>query len=333
MNSNKANRIFTSNKDLRIVFMGTPEIAVASLEAIHQKGYTIAGVITAPDKPAGRGRKIQYSPVKQFALQHNLLLLQPPNLKDPGFLQQLKDLDPHLQVVVAFRMLPESVWALPPMGTFNLHASLLPQYRGAAPINWVVINGETKTGVTTFFLDKEIDTGKIIAYREASVSPDDTAGSLHDRLMHIGAELVTDTIEMIASGNVETIDQPELIREDQPLKKAPKIFKEDCRIDWSRDAEAICNLIRGLNPVPGAFTELQTGDAEPFFMKVWEAEPLEQSHSYPTGSFFTDNASYIRISCKNGFVNVKMMQAAGKKRMKTPDFLRGYTFSAPKRFN
>ncbi len=314
---------------MRVVFMGTPEIAVASLDAILKSGFKVVGVITAPDKPAGRGRKIQHSPVKEFALEKGLFLMQPENLKNPEFQKQLKSLEPHIQVVVAFRMLPESVWALPTMGTFNMHASLLPQYRGAAPINWAIINGETQTGVTTFFLDKEIDTGNIIASVKTDIKPNDTAGTLHDKLKLLGAELVVDTLEQILKGKVETTDQAQFIDNPTELKKAPKIFKEDCRINWNENARNICNLIRGLNPVPGAFCELDTGEENRFLMKIFEALPIAREHDLGVGKLFSDNKTYIKISCKDGFVDVITMQAAGKKRMKTQDFLRGYSFSAP----
>lgn len=317
-----------NKEDLRIVFMGTPEIAVASLDAILKHGYNVVGVITAPDKPAGRGRKIHYSPVKEYALEHGLFLMQPENLKAPAFHEQLKEANPHVQVVVAFRMLPESVWNLPPKGTFNMHASLLPQYRGAAPINWAVINGENQTGVTTFFLDHEIDTGKIIAQNKTTITSDDTAGTLHEKLKIMGAELVVQTLDQIANNNVTLLDQEQLMHASQDLKKAPKIFKEDCRIDWNLDARQIHNLIRGLNPLPGAFTELNTSEKEDsFMMKIFEALPIEQSHNFKPGILFSDNKNYIKISCVDGFMDVKTMQAAGKKRMKTPDFLRGYDFS------
>jgi methionyl-tRNA formyltransferase len=317
----------TGKKSLRIVFMGTPEIAVTSLEAIVREGYDVAGVITAPDKPAGRGRKIQFSPVKQFALAKGLPLLQPTNLKDPLFLEQLKEIAPDVQVVVAFRMLPGSVWSLPPKGTFNMHASLLPQYRGAAPINWAVINGETSTGVTTFFLDKEIDTGRIIARSETDIYPDDTAGTLHDRLMILGAQLVAETLRMIEEDRVEPIDQQKLISHPTRLKKAPKIFREDCRINWDKTPVDICNLIRGLNPVPGAFTELNGVAPETFYMKIFHALPILQEHDLPVGKLFSDNKTYMKISCRDGFIDIKTMQAAGKTRMNTADFLRGYDFS------
>lgn len=313
--------------DMRVVFMGTPEFAVASLKAILDNGYQIAGVITAPDKPAGRGRKLQYSPVKQYALENNLHLLQPENLKGPDFNEQLRKLNPDIQVVVAFRMLPEIVWNLPPKGTFNLHASLLPQYRGAAPINHAVINGEEKTGVTTFLLDKEIDTGKIITRREIPVSPDDTAGTLHDKLMILGANLVTDTLEMIRLDKIEPIDQQVLVSENEDLKKAPKIFKEDCRIDWNQDAEKIYNMIRGLSPVPGAFTELKQSEKPPFIMKIYEAAPIAEKHGHVAGKLLTDNRNFLKITTKDGFIDIKTLQIPGKKSMKTVEFLRGYTFS------
>lgn len=311
---------------MRIVFMGTPEIAVASLDAIVKKGYEIAGVITAPDKPAGRGRKIQYSAVKQYALKHQLPLLQPENLKAESFLAQLRNINPDVQVVVAFRMLPEQVWALPPKGTFNLHASLLPQYRGAAPINWAVINGETQTGVTTFFLDKQIDTGRIIDKKEVPILPDDTAGTLHDRLKETGAQLVIETLRRIDQEDIRTIAQNTLIHEGLELKKAPKIFKEHCQINWDRSPVEICNLIRGLNPAPGAFTELHLPDGE-FFMKIFEALPVLEDHQHPHGTLFTDNKQTMKISCRGGYINILSMQAAGKKRMKTGEFLRGFRFS------
>ncbi len=315
-------------EDFRIVFMGTPEIAVTSLEEILKNGYKVVGVITAPDKPAGRGRKIRFSEVKQFALEKNLHLLQPENLKDPAFIDSLAALKPDVQVVVAFRMLPKAVWAMPSYGTFNLHASLLPDYRGAAPINWAVINGETRTGVTTFFLDEEIDTGKIIASKETEIYPQDTAGSLHDRLKTIGANLVVETLDKILDGTIETVSQDLLIPADKPLKKAPKIFKEDCRIDWNKHARVIVNLIRGLNPLPGAFTELHDGKDDLFMMKIFEAEAIIEKHDFEPGKLFTDNKKYITISTPDGFISVKNMQAAGKKRMNIEDFLRGYDFSS-----
>jgi methionyl-tRNA formyltransferase len=313
-------------KDIRIIFMGTPEIAVASLDAILNNSYQVVGVITAPDKPAGRGQKIQYSAVKKYALEKGLHIMQPENLKSPEFHDELKALKPDVQVVVAFRMLPEAVWALPPIGTFNMHASLLPQYRGAAPINHVLINGETKTGVTTFFLDKEIDTGRIIARKETDITEFDTAGTLHDRLMELGAKLVVETLDMIRKGNLETISQEDLVTPQAELKKAPKIFREDCRINWDKPARNIRNLIRGLNPFPGAFTELSLAEDEVFMMKIFDADAVILKHSHKTGKIFTDNKNYIRISTPDGYIDVINMQAAGKKRMQTQEFLRGYDF-------
>lgn len=312
---------------MRIVFMGTPEIASACLEAILEEGFNVVGVITAPDKPAGRGRKIQHSSVKQCALQHDLYLMQPPRLKDPAFLNQLQALKPDVQVVVAFRMLPRQVWDLPPQGTFNMHASLLPQYRGAAPINWALINGETQTGVTTFFLNEEIDTGSIILRKEIPILPDDNAGTLHDKLKVEGARLVIQTLEGILNDQLNPIDQKQLTAHEQALKSAPKIFREDCRINWQMNARQITNLIRGLSPVPGAFTELEMTDGDPFFMKIFEAIPCIEKHTLEPGKLLTDNKKFIKISTKDGFVDVKIMQAAGKKRMKTEEFLRGYSFS------
>ena len=316
----------SEKKDLRIVFMGTPEIAVASLQAILQAGYTVVGVVTAPDKPAGRGRKIQLSEVKKFALDQNLRVLQPTNLKSDEFLRELTDLRPDVQVVVAFRMLPRAVWALPPLGTFNMHASLLPQYRGAAPINWAVINGETQTGVTTFFLDEEIDTGRIIDFRQTEIFPHDTAGTLHDRIKTLGAGLVVETLNQIAAATVTTRAQEELINQADLLKKAPKIFRDDCRIDWTRPGREIQNLIRGLSPVPGAFTELGKQE-QPLLMKIYEAGVIEESHHLPPGRILSDNKNFIRVSTIDGYIEVKSMQAAGKKRMETPDFLRGFDIS------
>jgi methionyl-tRNA formyltransferase len=313
--------------ELRIVFMGTPDIATAALDAIISEGFNVVGIITAPDKPAGRGQKLQISPVKHYALDHNLHILQPENLKDSAFNEQLRTLQPDIQVVVAFRMLPQMIWDLPPLGTFNMHASLLPQYRGAAPINWAIINGETRSGVTTFFLDKEIDTGRIIAQEETSISPEETAGSLYEKLKVMGAGLVIETLELILSGSAKTIHQNELIQYPDELKKAPKIYREDCRIDWNKNSQDIFNLIRGLSPVPGAFTELDVDGENDFMMKIFEAIPLKSNHEFPTAKIFTDNKNYIKISTSDGFIDVKMLQAAGKKRMKTQEFLRGYSFS------
>jgi methionyl-tRNA formyltransferase len=315
-------------KALRIVFMGTPEIAATALDTIIKEGFNVVGVITAADKPAGRGRKIQYSPVKQYALDHRLPLLQPENLKEPTFIEHLKELNPHVQVVVAFRMLPQVVWALPAKGTFNMHASLLPQYRGAAPINWAIINGESRTGVTTFFLDHQIDTGKIIGFKELDIEPSDTAGTLHNKLKILGASLVVETLQGILENNITLIDQSEIIKDFAELKKAPKIFREDCRINWSLKAPDICNLIRALNPIPGAFTEIKIDNGADFFMKIFEAAPISHQHALLPGKLITDNKNYIHIVTPDGFLDVKMLQPAGKNRMKTAEFLRGYSFPA-----
>ncbi len=315
-------------KDLRIVFMGTPEMAVASLEKMLHHGYNIAAVVTAPDKPAGRGRKITASAVKRFALEQGLTVLQPENLKSPDFIEQLKSIQPDVQVVVAFRMLPQQVWKLPGKGTFNLHASLLPQYRGAAPINRAIMNGETKTGVTTFFLDEKIDTGKIIAMRETRIRDDETAGELHDRLKVLGAELVIDTLEMIRAEKTETIDQDELISQttEKELKKAPKIFKEDCRINWQNDVTSVFNHIRGLNPFPGAFTEVYDSLDQPFILKIFDCDYEYSETANVPGELITDNKNYLKMACPNGFIDIKSLQAAGKRRMSTLEFLRGFTF-------
>ncbi len=313
---------------MRIVFMGTPEMAVTSLEKILQNDYRVEVVVTAPDKPAGRGRKITAPAVKKFAIEKGIMVLQPDNLKSPEFIDQLRSVKPDVIVVVAFRMLPKEVWKLPARGTFNLHASLLPQYRGAAPINRAIMNGETKTGVTTFFLDEKIDTGKIIAKHETSIGDHETAGELHDRIKMLGAGLVVDTLEMIQKEKVDTVDQVELISQVnmKELKKAPKIFKEDCIIDWQNDVKDVFNHIRGLNPYPGAFTEVHDVKGTPFILKIFDCD-YEYSLSTTTpGELLTDNKNYLKMACQNGFVDIKSLQAAGKRRMTTVDFLRGFTF-------
>jgi methionyl-tRNA formyltransferase len=312
------------SKELSIVFMGTPDFAVASLKALVDGGYNVVGVITAPDKPAGRGNKITESAVKQYAIENNLKVLQPEKLKNPEFLAELESLKADLQVVVAFRMLPEVVWNMPPMGTFNLHGSLLPQYRGAAPLNWAVINGEAKTGVTTFLLDHEIDTGKIIFKRETPISEYETVGEVHDRLMEIGAQLVVETVDAIAEGNIQPIPQTELIA-DVAIKHAPKIFKEDCKIDWNKDTESVRNLIRGLSPYPAAWTNLvhpKTG-AE-IQTKLFFAQKVVSGRTTEPGTIDTDRKKYLNVACQNGWLQITDLQIAGKKRMKTDEFLRGF---------
>ena len=311
-------------KDLRIVFMGTPDFAVESLKALVDGGYNIVGVITAPDKPAGRGNKLTESAVKKYAVENNLELLQPEKLKNPDFLAELQNLKADLQVVVAFRMLPEVVWNMPPLGTFNLHGSLLPQYRGAAPLNWAVINGETKTGVTTFLLDHEIDTGKIIFKKETPIGENETVGDVHDRLMEIGAKLVVETVDAIAAGNIQPIPQTDLMEKIE-IKHAPKIFKEDCRIDWSKDTETVRNLIRGLSPYPTAWTNLaniKTG--EEILTKIFFAQKVDSEKGNLPGSIETDGKTFLNVACRNGWLQITDLQIAGKKRMKTEEFLRGF---------
>jgi methionyl-tRNA formyltransferase len=308
----------------KIVFMGTAGFAVPTLEALIHEGYRITGVITAPDKPAGRGRKISQSPVKVAALDHGLPVLQPVNLKDPDFLAELNNLKPDLQVVVAFRMLPESVWALPPLGTINLHASLLPQYRGAAPINHVIMNGEPTTGVTTFIIDKEIDTGRILLRESTPVGPHETAGELHDRLMNLGAQLVLKTLEELQKDNLEATRQEEMEEHQEPLKKAPKIFKEDCRINWEDNAEDVYNFIRGLSPVPCAYTLLELANGTQHMLKVYRTEKLRDETTGECGAFTSDNKTFFDIRAAYGTLRLKEVQLQGKRKMDIRDFLRGF---------
>ena len=315
-------------KDLRIVFMGTPEFAVASLDILVKAGYNIAGVITAPDKPAGRGRQLQQSAVKKYALAHQLHFLQPEKLKEENFLHELKALKADLQVVVAFRMLPEAVWNMPPLGTFNLHASLLPLYRGAAPINHVIINGETETGVTTFFLNNEIDKGKVIFQSSTSIGADETAGELHDRLMVTGAELVLKTVKAIEAGNYPQLEQNEFQEEASVLKLAPKIFKEDCHINWKKDIHSIYNHIRGLSPHPGAFTEFVSEEENKFSVKVYKCRIEKIDHQEKTGEVLSDYKTYLKIAVKGGFISLTEIQMAGKNRMNIGDFLRGFNMKS-----
>ena len=303
--------------------MGTPSFAVQSLISIIKSGYQVVGVVTAPDKPSGRGQKIIPSPVKECALENGIPVLQPEKLKDPEFIRELKELNPDLQVVVAFRMLPEVIWELPPSGTINLHASLLPQYRGAAPINWVIINGEKITGLTTFFIRHEIDTGNIILQEKLDISPEETAGELHDRLMMTGASLVVKTVGKISKGDVTTIDQRNLIEEGVELKKAPKIFTEDCRINWNEKVDHINNFIRGLSPYPGAWSEWQKPDGGILFLKIFTAkkETIRPVHS--PGAIITDYKTQLEIAATDGYISILNLQQAGKKRMDVADFLRG----------
>ncbi len=308
--------------NIRIAYFGTPEFAASQLEAILKAGYEVAVVVTMPDKPAGRGRQIQYSDVKKTALEHGLPLLQPEKLKDPLFLEQLASYQANLFVVVAFRMLPAVVWQMPELGTFNLHASLLPQYRGAAPINFAIINGETETGLTTFFLNEEIDMGAVIMREKVGIRPDETAGELHDELMVLGNKLVVETIKKVEQGTVDPLPQKQLA-EGQSLKPAPKISKEFCNIDWSQDRLTIYNHIRGLSPYPAAHTQLISEMGERIEMKVFSSE-MEACHpDMPVGSVVTDNKKFLKIAIKDGFIHLTQVQQAGKKAMPISDFLRG----------
>jgi methionyl-tRNA formyltransferase len=312
-------------KEIRIVFMGTPDFAVESLKALVENGYQIVGVITAPDKPAGRGRQLSESAVKKYALNNNLNVLQPEKLKNPEFIAELESLKADLQIVVAFRMLPEVVWNMPSMGTFNLHASLLPQYRGAAPLNWAIINGESETGVTTFLLSHEIDTGQIIFQEKVEIAENDTVGDLHDQMMTIGAELVIKTVDALAEGKVVPIDQTQLIDNPERIKQAPKIFKDDCRIDWTRDTESVRNLIRGLSPYPTAWTELVHPEkAEVITAKIYAANSDNGSLPAAPGTIQTDGKKYLKIACPDGWLSITDIQLSGKKQMKIDELLRGF---------
>jgi methionyl-tRNA formyltransferase len=325
-------------KQLRIVFMGTPEFAVASLDALVKAGCNIVGVITAPDKAAGRGLQLQQSAVKKYAVENNLHILLPEKLKNPDFLSELRSLDADLQIVVAFRMLPEAVWNMPPMGSVNLHGSLLPQYRGAAPINWAVINGEKETGVTTFKLKHEIDTGDILLQESFPIAETDNAGDVHDRMKVIGAALLVRTIKGLADGTLK--ETPQVVRREtsdvsgepakanspltthhSPLKHAPKIFTETCKIDWNKPVEEVYNLIRGLAPYPAAFTFLKDKK-----LKVYTAEKINKTPAHPVGKFTTDNKTYLHVACSNGYISILELQLEGKKKMDIASFLRGYHF-------
>jgi methionyl-tRNA formyltransferase len=309
---------------MKIVFMGTPDFAVESLKNIVESGFEVVGVVTMPDKNSGRGQKLTFSPIKVYALSQHLRLLQPEKLKNEDFLAELRSLNANIQVVVAFRMLPEAVWDMPKLGTINLHASLLPNYRGAAPINWAIINGEKITGNSTFFLEHEIDTGKIIYNEEIEISKTETAGTLHDKLMISGAKLLVKTLKGIESGIYPQISQTEIAKKFENLKKAPKIFKDDCKINWQNDVNSIYNFIRGLSPYPAAFTELyHIENKEIISVKLFETEKVEEIHSVEFGKILTDDKTFIKISCLNGFIFLKKFQLAGKKPLSTQDFLKG----------
>ena len=313
-----------SKNNLRIVYMGTPEFAVESLRCLVEGGYNVVGVITMPDKPAGRGHKIQFSPVKQYALEHNLPLLQPEKLKDETFIAALKAWRADLQIVVAFRMLPEIVWSMPRYGTFNLHASLLPQYRGAAPINWAVMNGDTETGITTFFLKHEIDTGEVIQQVKVPISDTDDVGIVHDRLMLLGGKLVIETVDAIINGTVKSIPQEEMAVVGE-LRPAPKIFKDTCRIDWNNTVKKIYDHVRGLSPYPAAWTKLHQPDDEMLSpVKIYQTEKIVKAHTYRAGSIETDGKTYLHVAVADGFIDVKSLQFPGKKRLSTEELLRGF---------
>lgn len=305
---------------VRIVFMGTPEFAVASLDALVKAGFNIAGIITAPDKLAGRGMKLQESAVKKYATQNNLRIVQPEKLKNPQFLEELKSLQADVQIVVAFRMLPEVVWNMPPMGTVNLHGSLLPQYRGAAPINWAIINGEKETGVTTFKLQHEIDTGDILLQEKIAISENETAGGLHDRMKTIGANLLVKTVQGLADNSLVEKPQSSVAAEfSTEIKHAPKIFTETCKIDWQKPVDDVYNLIRGLSPYPAAFTTLNGKT-----LKIYKAEKESIKPKVAPGEVETDGKSFLKFACGDGYIAVKELQAEGKKRMPVEEFLRGF---------
>ncbi len=310
------------SKDLRIVFYGTPQFAKTTLEHIVNAGYNVVAVVTAPDRPAGRGRHLKESEVKKFAIKKGLKVLQPGNLKSEDFIAELRAVNLNLQVVVAFRMLPKIVWQMPQYGTFNLHASLLPDYRGAAPVNWAIINGETVTGVTTFFIDDKIDTGNIILQEKAAISPDDTAGILHDTLMILGSKLVLKTIALIEGGDVKTQPQEQLVT--STLKLAPKIFKDTCKINWHQSMIDIYNKIRGLSPYPGAFTTINNGE-EIVNLKIYAAEMLLKPHDFSVGSVIQKGKELL-IAVDKGFVKIMELQLAGKRKMPTKNLLNGYNF-------
>ena len=335
---------------LRIVFMGTPEFAVASLDALLKAGYNIVGVITSPDKPAGRGMKMNESPVKKYAVEHNIKILQPEKLKNPEFLSALKSLNADLQIVVAFRMLPEIVWNMPRMGTVNLHGSLLPQYRGAAPINWAVINGEKETGVTTFKLKQEIDTGDILLQEKFPIGENETAGEVHDRMKEIGAQVLVKTVKGLVDGSLKEVSQENVSDGLRLTQHAPKIFTETCKIDFTKTTDEVHNLIRGLSPLPGAFTQL---DGKTLKIYRSEKEAFPELRSFPSlssgtseggasgqketpavagqavrpGEYKTDGKTFLKFACSNGYIYVKELQMEGKKKMSVEEFLRGYRFS------
>jgi methionyl-tRNA formyltransferase len=310
-----------TKEQLRIVFMGTPQFAVASLDALVQAGYSVVGVVTAPDKPAGRGMQLQQSAVKQYAVENGIPVLQPEKLKHPDFIEALKKLQADLQIVVAFRMLPEMVWNMPAHGTINVHASLLPQYRGAAPINWAVINGETESGVTTFKLKHEIDTGDILLQQKVAISPTTNAGELHDAIMDAGAKLLIETVDQLVAGILQ--EQPQAsLAENAELKHAPKIFTDTCQLNFNESTNKVYNLIRGLSPYPGAIAQLEGKTFKIYTATMELAQP-----TIAVGAFETDKKTFLRFACPDGYIYAKEMQMEGKKKMRIEDFLRGYRFA------
>ncbi len=310
---------------LRIVYMGTPDFAVESLKSLVEGGYNVVGVVTMPDKPIGRhGSTLQASPVKQYAVSQGITVLQPEKLKEETFINELKALNADLQIVVAFRMLPEIVWSMPRLGTFNLHASLLPQYRGAAPINWAVINGDAETGATTFFLTHEIDTGKIILQQRLPIADTDDAEIVHDSLMTMGAGLVLKTVDLIIEGKADAVPQESFYTNSSELRAAPKIFKDTCRINWSLSVKQVYDFVRGLSPYPGAWTELVAPTGEKMVLKVFHTEKIVESHVLPFGSIRTDSKNFVEVAARGGFIRLHAVQLAGKKRMVVTDFLNGF---------
>ena len=319
-------------KDLKIVFFGTPDFAVESLKRLVEGGYNVVGVVTMPDKPAGRGHHLLQSDVKKYAVENGLHLMQPVKLKDEEFVNELRSLNADLFIVIAFRMLPEVVWAMPRLGTFNLHASLLPQYRGAAPINWAVINGDTETGITTFFLKHEIDTGEVIQQVRVPIADTDNVEIVYDKLMMLGGKLVVETVDAILNGVVKPVPQEEMAIVGE-LRPAPKIFKETCRIDWKQPVKKVYDFIRGLSPYPAAWSELVSPEGEVVVVKIFESEKVSEAHQLSAGTIVTDGKKYIKVAVPDGFVSVLSLQLPGKKRLKTDELLRGFRLTNEYKMN
>lgn len=318
--------------------MGTPQFAIPTLDLLVNSAHQVVAVITVPDKPSGRGQVVSVSPVKEYASEKGLFILQPVNLKDPQFIHELEALDADLQIVVAFRMLPEVVWKMPSLGTINLHASLLPQYRGAAPINWAIINGEKETGVTTFYINENIDKGRIIFFEKTDIQTDETAGTLHDRLMETGSRLVLKTVDSVAGGQTESVSQDKLGVETKLLKPAPKIFREDCRINWQKSSLEIYNFIRGLSPYPAAFTQIRISQKKVSVVKIYNSSILpcleyqDNLSERTPGSIITDNKSYLNIQCSDGIISIKELQLEGKRKLPVAEFLKGFKFDESWKF-